>query len=410
MISYNRWEAKGVLFVLLIFGWIGSPAQSNMDRALKAYYSFDDCDAQDDSGNNSHGTLENVECQCGASGESLFFRGNESYIELDGNVNEYFKATNFTVSFYFRPATSSPNTVLMSKLGCDDDVGWIMRYGGNGSIAVQLIGNNDVENRLNVQLQDPTCWTHLALVRKGSAIELYENGKLIAEQDNEMRNTNIENKSKLRIGAAHCESALDRPFRGNIDELRIYNEPLDALQIRRLILPVDQILTQDTVVARGDSFIPSMSSTCSADVEWSPSHAVSDTEILKPVITVNETTTLEVKYNYGSCVATDQLQVRVVDSDEIDCESIPMARAFTPNGDGLNDTYGITIPGAFDRLISFEIFNQWGERIFQTDQVDDSWDGTFKGQKMNPGGFLYKIRYECRNQEFVKTGEFLLLN
>src|SRR5690625_6341759 len=84
-----------------------------------------------------------------------------------------------------------------------------------------------------------------------------------------------------------------------------------------------------------------------------------------------------------------------------------MARAFTPNDDGLNDTYGITIPGAFDRLISFEIFNQWGERIFQTDQVDDPWDGTFKGQKMNPGGFLYKIRYECRNQEFVKTGEFL---
>src|SRR5690625_7051089 len=98
--------------------------------------------------------------------------------------------------------------------------------------------------------------------------------------------------------------------------------------------------------------------------------------------------TLEIKYNYGSCVATDQLQVRVVDSDEIDCESIPMARAFTPNDDGLNDTYGITIPGAFDRLISFEIFHLWGERIFQTDQVDDPWHGHFNRQPMNQSRHL----------------------
>jgi len=410
MIFTKRWRRNGWLLILMVFGWIGSQAQNNSDRALKAYYSFDDCDAHDNTGNNSHGILESVQCQCGASGESLFFNGKESHVEFEGNVNNYFRANHFTVSFYFRPATSSPNTVLMSKMGCEDNIGWIMRYGGNGSIAVQLMGNNDVENKLNVKLKNNTCWTHLALVRKGSAIELYENGELIGTDDNELRPANIEAKSKLRLGKGHCSSSLDRPFRGNIDELRIYNEPLDALQIRRLMLSVDQIMTQDTVVARGDSFIPSMSSTCSADVEWSPSHAVSDPEILKPVITVDETTTLEIRYNYGSCVATDQLQVRVVDSDEIDCESIPMARAFTPNDDGLNDTYGITIPGAFDRLISFEIFNQWGERIFQTDQVDDPWDGTFKGQKMNPGGFLYKIRYECRNQEFVKTGEFLLLN
>src|SRR5690625_6966932 len=125
----------------------------------------------------------------------------------------------------------------MSKMGCEDDVGWIMRYGGNGSIAVELTGNNDVENRLNVQLQDQTCWTHLALVRKGSAIELYENGKLIAEQDNDLRNTNIENKSKLRIGAAHCETALDRQFCGNIDKLRLYIELMDAFELRIRWIP-----------------------------------------------------------------------------------------------------------------------------------------------------------------------------
>lgn len=410
MIIDNRLKLCGLTFLCMMMSYVMLQGQINLDRALKANYTFDDCDAKDDSGNNSHGTIQNAQCQCGASGESLFFNGNDSYVELEGNVNEYFKATNFTVSFYFKPSTSSPNTVLMSKFNsCNDDVGWVMRY-GNGSIAVQLIGNNGVENKLNVKLQDNTCWTHLALVRKGSAIELYENGKLIGKQDNELRNTDIESSSKLRLGMGHCSSSLDRPFRGNIDELRIYNEPLDVLQIRRLIRPVDMILTQDTVIARGDSFVPAMSSTCASDFEWTPSDAVSDPGILRPVVSVEETTILQIKYNYSSCVTTDEIRIRIVDSDEIDCESIPMARAFTPNGDGLNDTYGITVPGAFDQFISFEIFNQWGELVFRTENADENWDGTFNGQKMNPGGFLYKIRYECRNQEYVKTGEFLLLN
>lgn len=410
MITGSRMKQGGVVLLCILLGCVWAQGQTNLDRALKANYTFDDCDAKDDSGNNSHGTEHNVQCQCGASGESLFFNGNDSYVELEGNINEYFKATNFTVSFYFKPSTSSPNTVLMSKFnGCNDDVGWVMRY-GNGSIAVQLIGNNEVENKLNVKLQDNTCWTHLVLVRKGSAIELYENGKLIGQEDNGLRNTDIESKSKLRLGMGHCSSSLDRPFRGNIDELRIYNEPLDALQIRRLMRPVDEILTQDTVIARGDSFIPSMSSTCASGIEWSPSEAVSDPGVLRPVVSVEESTTLQIKYNYSSCVTTDEIRIRIVDSDEIDCESIPMARAFTPNGDGLNDTYGITVPGAFDRFISFEVFNQWGELVFRTEHADETWDGTFKGQKMNPGGFLYKIRYECRSREYVKTGEFLLLN
>src|SRR5690625_5951727 len=132
---------------------------------------------------------------------------------------------------------------------------------------------------------------------------------------------------------------------------------MDALQIRRLMRSVDQTIYQDTVVARGDSFIPSMSSTCSADVEWSPSHAVSDPEILKPVITVDETTTLEIRYNYVSCVDTDQLQVSVVDSDEIDCESIHMGRGVTPIDDGMDDSYGVMMIGDFERVFIIVLYS-----------------------------------------------------
>src|SRR5690606_25002627 len=121
-------------------------AQVDVGQALKARYSFDQCDGQDDTGNNSTGTIEGAQCQCGVSGESLFFDGVDDHIQFQGNINEYFKANNFTISFYFKPSSSTPNTVLLSKYeSCSDETGIIVRY-GNGSVAVNMKGAG-VENR-----------------------------------------------------------------------------------------------------------------------------------------------------------------------------------------------------------------------------------------------------------------------
>ncbi len=397
----------GVIFCFLTsMGW----AQVDVAQALKARYSFDQCDGHDDTGNNSTGDVMGAQCQCGVSGESMFFNGEEDHIQFKGNINEYFKANNFTISFYFKPASTVPNSVLLSKYeSCDDETGFVLRY-GNGSVAVSLKGITGIENSLNVKLQSQGCWIHLTLVRRGSAIELYENGVLIGKDDNGIRNADITSSSLLTLGKGHCDTPYDRPFRGNIDELQIYNQPLSALQIQKLLIPVDQILTQDTVVAIGDSFSPTLAKTCAADISWYPAGVASPSNGPNPEITISESTTIRATFNHGNCVARDSIQVRVVNSEEIECENIPMPSAFSPNGDGLNDTYFITLPGAIDELITFEIFNTWNELIFRTQNASDMWDGTFDGQKLNPGGFLYKIRYRCMNREFVKTGEFLLLN
>jgi gliding motility-associated-like protein len=51
--------------------------------------------------------------------------------------------------------------------------------------------------------------------------------------------------------------------------------------------------------------------------------------------------------------------------------------AFTPNGDGENDIY--IIRGGPFQAVDFKIFNNWGELVFSTDQIDQGWDGTYKG-------------------------------
>jgi gliding motility-associated-like protein len=43
------------------------------------------------------------------------------------------------------------------------------------------------------------------------------------------------------------------------------------------------------------------------------------------------------------------------------------------------------------------IFNRWGEEIFFTDQWEKGWDGTFRGQKVQAGSYICKVRYYSKS-------------
>ncbi|MEM8901150.1 MAG: gliding motility-associated C-terminal domain-containing protein [Bacteroidota bacterium] len=64
--------------------------------------------------------------------------------------------------------------------------------------------------------------------------------------------------------------------------------------------------------------------------------------------------------------------------------------AFTPNGDGKNDRFFISI----GMMSSFEIaiFDQWGEQVFQSNDIDFSWDGTHSGNSLPEGTYSFLIR------------------
>ncbi|MEP7263209.1 MAG: gliding motility-associated C-terminal domain-containing protein [Bacteroidota bacterium] len=62
---------------------------------------------------------------------------------------------------------------------------------------------------------------------------------------------------------------------------------------------------------------------------------------------------------------------------------------FTPNGDGMNDTFGIT--GEAIKQFTMQIYDRWGQLIFETADANHRWDGTFEGQKAMVGTYVYKI-------------------
>lgn len=76
--------------------------------------------------------------------------------------------------------------------------------------------------------------------------------------------------------------------------------------------------------------------------------------------------------------------------------SIPSA--FTPNGDGKNDVLHILYQGGVV-LKEFSIYNRYGQQVYSSDNINQGWDGKFKGQEMGLGVYYYYIRMVCGNSK-----------
>jgi gliding motility-associated-like protein len=68
-----------------------------------------------------------------------------------------------------------------------------------------------------------------------------------------------------------------------------------------------------------------------------------------------------------------------------------MPNAFTPNGDGLNDTFRPVANEVTD--IHMMIFNRWGEKVFETRDLGEGWDGRYNGENCEPGVYSFILTY-----------------
>ena len=67
--------------------------------------------------------------------------------------------------------------------------------------------------------------------------------------------------------------------------------------------------------------------------------------------------------------------------------------AFTPNGDRHNNFFRGYGEGVNWDTYSMSITNRWGEMIYQTNSIDSPWDGSFKGQEVELGVYVYEISF-----------------
>jgi gliding motility-associated-like protein len=71
--------------------------------------------------------------------------------------------------------------------------------------------------------------------------------------------------------------------------------------------------------------------------------------------------------------------------------SFYLPNAFTPNGDGLNDVFKPIENYDLVRTYQLSIYSRWGELMFETSDISQGWDGTFKGKPVPGGSYVYRI-------------------
>lgn len=110
------------------------------------------------------------------------------------------------------------------------------------------------------------------------------------------------------------------------------------------------------------------------------------------------------------CIALDTMCYRISRHRNVYAPNV-----FTPNGDGFNDFFTIFSDDGVRQILTLKIFNRWGGQIFQTDNIKTNdeprgWDGTFKGQELNPDVFVWLAQIEFIDGEVLQmSGDVTLV-
>lgn len=125
---------------------------------------------------------------------------------------------------------------------------------------------------------------------------------------------------------------------------------------------------------------------------WTPNTAIADNKVANPKVSPVEdiTYTLTVTSAAG-CVASDKVFVKVLKMPKV-------PNVFSPNGDGINDKWVIeyldTYPGA-----TVEVFNRYGQKVYESVGYDKPWDGTYRGQPLPVATYYWIINPKNGRQQ-----------
>lgn len=177
--------------------------------------------------------------------------------------------------------------------------------------------------------------------------------------------------------------------------------------IRTLIItvhakPVLYINPSDTTVNSGETFELTVVSDSIYNYVWQSPSGISVTEL-------SPGTVMATAYNSGwvvvqasnayNCITTDSAWVEV----QYCHESIFVPNGFSPNSDGNNDEFRVY--GKCILLDRVQVFNRWGEKVWDTPDMEKGWDGYYKGQLQVPGVYVYVVTYfsTAKTEAVVQT-------
>ncbi len=136
----------------------------------------------------------------------------------------------------------------------------------------------------------------------------------------------------------------------------------------------------------------------SIDTSWQKTQASLDSSNIANPIRKYETLgtypVMLISTSESGCTDTIVRFMKVIDD-----LAIFVPNSFTPNGDGINDYFGVKGAGIKKEGFTFEVLDRWGKAIFFTRNPEQGWDGLINGQKAGDGTYVYRIRLLGMNGE-----------
>lgn len=202
--------------------------------------------------------------------------------------------------------------------------------------------------------------------------------------------TYIWKKDGVAFGGGEPQQRVGEPGRYSLDLKNACGVYASAnkLEVRFLPAPVADA-GKPQVIETGQS--TRLQGSGGTSYSWEPATGLSNPYIADPIASPTTTTTYKLTVtNAAGCEDTAQVTITVEKGLEI-------PNAFSPNGDGVNDTWEIgkitDFPG-----VKLEVFNRWGNRIYHNDSYQNEWNGTYRGSIIPVGTYLYVFTFPSKRK------------
>ena len=125
--------------------------------------------------------------------------------------------------------------------------------------------------------------------------------------------------------------------------------------------------------------------------------------------TQNKIDTLSYGNDYIAYYYIDDVSVTCLNCDSTaPTSNLFIPDAFSPNGDGNNDK--LFVRGNNIQELYFAVYDRWGEKVFETTDKNNGWDGTYKGKELSGAVFVYYCKGKYTDGlEFKQKGDVTLV-
>lgn len=335
------------------------------------------------------------------------FNGDNSEVVLFGNTEQFITTNSGVVTTF--------NDLTLSGVGTNIDrrktlLNTSARSGVNGVLNLNDRELNTATNSFTVENPNPTAVLNSSTFNNEGFVSSLTNGFLI-------RNTNQQSEYLFPVGSSDGvrryrpatitpNTSSNHTYNVRLNNFSADNEGYLLSQHEAEIDEVNPLFFHSIERSSGNSnatiklfFVPSADNDWESFAHWYPSSQWEDVGNTTETSASNFKSIIKSNWDFP----TAEIQYALVNSKTP--FSIP--NVFTPNGDGINDLFFITSSGLTD--FNLIIVNRWGEKVFETTDPTEGWNGTTpNGNKCSDGVYFISLTATHKSNKITKHGHLTI--